>query len=99
MNKLRLNYLENGSIKNGEDKQINGNNDHNEQHEHYEHSGNTEHLTDSYFNILKSIGEDPNRDGLLDTPERAAKAMRFFTKGYKEDLKSMLFSIKYFFNS
>ena len=36
--------------------------------------------------ILTSIGEDPNREGLLKTPERAAQAMMYFTKGYKEDV-------------
>lgn len=40
----------------------------------------------SYRTILQSVGEDPSREGLLKTPERAAKALLFFTKGYKEDL-------------
>lgn len=41
----------------------------------------------SYRSILENVGEDPNREGLLKTPERAAKALLFFTKGYKENLK------------
>ena len=41
-------------------------------------------LTDAYRSVLAGIGEHPNREGLLNTPERAAKAMMFFTKGYKE---------------
>ena len=34
-----------------------------------------------YGEILKMIGENPEREGLLDTPKRAAKALMFFTKG------------------
>jgi GTP cyclohydrolase IA len=49
--------------------------------------------------LLISLGEDPNRDGLQKTPERVEKALRFLTKGYLEDvddvLNSALFSVKY----
>ncbi|MBN1493492.1 MAG: GTP cyclohydrolase I FolE [Candidatus Omnitrophica bacterium] len=41
-------------------------------------------------NILKKLGEDPSREGLLKTPARASKSWEFLTKGYKEDLKSLL---------
>ena len=34
--------------------------------------------------MVKSVGEDPDREGLVRTPERAAKAFMFFTKGYEE---------------
>lgn len=40
----------------------------------------------SYRSILQNVGEDPTREGLLKTPERAAKALLFFTKGYQENL-------------
>ncbi|KAH9496142.1 GTP cyclohydrolase 1 [Bulinus truncatus] len=39
-----------------------------------------------YKKILEHLGENPTRQGLLKTPERAAKAMMFFTKGYKENI-------------
>merc|ERR1712215_516943 len=47
-------------------------------------------LSASYRNILKQIGENPNREGLLDTPMRAAKAMNFFTKGYQETVSQVV---------
>ena len=37
-------------------------------------------MADSYKGLLKAIGENPDRDGLVDTPKRAAKALMFFTK-------------------
>ena len=47
-------------------------------------------LTDSYRNVLGTIGEDPNREGLLDTPARAAKALEFLTSGYRQDLETIV---------
>lgn len=44
-------------------------------------------MADSYRSILRNVGENPHREGLLKTPERAAKALLFFTKGYQESLK------------
>lgn len=40
--------------------------------------------------ILSELGEDPARQGLLDTPKRYARAMRFFTSGYEADLKRIV---------
>jgi GTP cyclohydrolase I len=40
--------------------------------------------------ILECIGEDPDRGGLMDTPDRYAKAFLFFTKGYEDNLHEIL---------
>jgi len=49
--------------------------------------------------MLKELGEDPGRDGLLRTPSRVARAMRFFTEGYQQDpvaiLRGALFDVSY----
>jgi GTP cyclohydrolase I len=49
--------------------------------------------------LLRTIGEDPDREGLLKTPERVARALQFLTKGYHEDpstiLNSALFTEEY----
>lgn len=59
----------------------------------------TNKIASHYDDILKNIGEDPNREGLLKTPERVAKSLQFLTQGYKQDpeeiLKSALFSEEY----
>lgn len=47
-------------------------------------------MSRSYRMLLSSLGEDPERQGLLKTPERAAKAMLFFTKGYEQSLEEAL---------
>ncbi|MDH5514819.1 MAG: GTP cyclohydrolase I FolE [Gammaproteobacteria bacterium] len=46
---------------------------------------------DSYYKkIIRNIGEDPDRDGLLDTPGRAARAMQYLTRGYGQSLDEVV---------
>ncbi len=47
-------------------------------------------LTENYRGIIEELGEDVYRDGLLKTPERAAKAMQFLTSGYAMDAEEIL---------
>ena len=53
---------------------------------------NRKKLADHYKQILGLLGEDVEREGLLKTPERVAKAMQFLTKGYDEDPVEVLTS-------
>lgn len=60
---------------------------------------NTMELKEHFQRIIELIGEDSDRNGLLKTPERAAKAMQFLTQGYEQDageiLRSALFDEEY----
>jgi GTP cyclohydrolase I len=47
-------------------------------------------LSGHYHEVLKQIGEKPEREGLLKTPERVAKAMLYLTQGYDLDAKEIL---------
>lgn len=47
-------------------------------------------MVDLYRRLLQAIGEDINREGLIDTPSRAAKAMEFLTRGYKQDVNEVI---------
>jgi GTP cyclohydrolase I len=47
-------------------------------------------MRDEYLKIIESTGEDVNRPGLLDTPDRAAKAFEYLTSGYTMDLKEVI---------
>ena len=47
-------------------------------------------VENSVKTILEEIGEDPNREGLLKTPQRVAKAYEFLTQGYTQDLDEII---------
>src|SRR6185437_6056221 len=47
-------------------------------------------MQDIIRQLLADIGEDPSREGLVDTPKRVEKSMRFLTSGYKTDVDAML---------
>ena len=49
-----------------------------------------EQLASHYKEIIKLLGEDPEREGLLKSPERIAKAMLFFTSGYDQNPEDIL---------
>jgi GTP cyclohydrolase I len=59
----------------------------------------TEDLTNNFKQIITGLGEDTSREGILKTPERAAKAMQFLTQGYDADpvkiLNDAMFSESY----
>lgn len=47
-------------------------------------------MQSAYEEIIKGIGENLERDGLVDTPKRAAKAMEFLTSGYKTSVEEVI---------
>lgn len=47
-------------------------------------------LPDHYRDILLGLGENPDREGLLDTPKRAAKAMQYLCNGYEKSLEEVV---------
>lgn len=47
-------------------------------------------MASHYTEIIKELGEDVDREGMLKTPERVAKAMQYLTKGYQQDPKDIL---------
>jgi len=60
-----------------------------ERHDLYD-TETTEALRDRAFDVLRLVGEDPSREGLLKTPERMAKAWQFLTQGYQMDAEAIL---------
>jgi GTP cyclohydrolase I len=62
--------------------------------EHYDEEA-TSVLMKNYHEALGALGEDPNREGLLKTPERVAKAMQYMTQGYQLDAKAIINSAKF----
>jgi len=55
----------------------------------------TSELTGHYKEALTLLGQDPEREGLVKTPERVAKAMQFLTQGYDMDARAILDSAKF----
>jgi len=55
----------------------------------------TDGLMKNYKDVLNLLGEDPQREGLLKTPERLAKAMQYLTQGYFLDAKAIINSAKF----
>ncbi|TAK11014.1 MAG: GTP cyclohydrolase I FolE [Acidobacteria bacterium] len=56
-------------------------------------------MQDTIRRLLRELGEDPSREGLLDTPKRVEKSLKFLTSGYAVDVDSIingaLFSVEY----
>ena len=50
----------------------------------------TSGLQTNFHEIIKGVGENPEREGVIKTPERAAKAMQFLTQGYSMDAEEIL---------
>jgi GTP cyclohydrolase I len=56
---------------------------------------NIQELSQIYYKVLKLIGEDPEREGLIKTPERVAKAIHFLTMGYSMNPCEIINSAKF----
>ncbi len=55
----------------------------------------TQKLVANYHDVIRNLGEDPEREGLLKTPERVAKSLQFLTQGYNMDAAEILNSAKF----
>ena len=49
-----------------------------------------ERMKDAVRDIIESVGEDPNREGLIETPKRVAEMMEFLTQGYNQSLEKLV---------
>ena len=47
-------------------------------------------MEESFRKIIEAVGEDPDREGLVKTPERAAKAFEFLTQGYRQNIDDLI---------
>jgi GTP cyclohydrolase I len=67
--------------------------------EELEHSASADPITEVVRNLLREVGEDPEREGILETPARVARSLRFLTSGYQQDvdkvLNGALYSVAY----
>lgn len=57
---------------------------------HLSQEENKQQMMDSVRIMLESVGEDPEREGLLKTPKRVAEAMQFLTQGYSQSLEKLV---------
>lgn len=58
--------------------------------ERKEKSERLQTISSAVHNMISALGEDPEREGLLKTPDRVASSMLFLTSGYEQDLQSIL---------
>jgi GTP cyclohydrolase I len=67
--------------------------------EELEHSASADPIAEAVRNLLREVGEDPAREGVLETPARVARSLRFLTSGYQQDvdkvLNGALYSVAY----
>src|SRR6202140_3504459 len=56
----------------------------------FEGPAGSDRIEESMRDVLRQLGENPEREGLLKTPERVAKSMRFLTRGYQQDVDKIL---------
>ena len=50
----------------------------------------SDRMTEAFHTVIRAIGEDPAREGLVKTPHRAAEAFRHFTRGYDQTIEGVL---------